>query len=137
MDKAENDVNARLIKYFKSFNSIVEENSLTECCAGTNGSREKCKRQVSNEEFWTNMKKARRKKVRLKRLGELLSSEERMVALNGKFELPHCPNSGSDYTSIWQSHWRQLKALGPSVIAIELGNPSTSKVYGSATVVAK
>ncbi|GMF52298.1 unnamed protein product [Phytophthora fragariaefolia] len=56
MDKAESDVNAQLIEYFKNFSSIVEDKGLTERFAGTNGSREKCKRLVSN--LWPKLLKA-------------------------------------------------------------------------------
>eukprot|EP00644_Phytophthora_capsici_P009852 jgi/Phyca11/50464/gw1.39.345.1 len=40
----ESDVNARLIDYYKVFNSIVDENGLTGCFSGPNGTKEKCKR---------------------------------------------------------------------------------------------
>eukprot|EP00644_Phytophthora_capsici_P011785 jgi/Phyca11/123362/e_gw1.50.407.1 len=44
----ESDVNARLIDYYKVFNSIVDENGLTECFSGPNGTKEKCKRLIAN-----------------------------------------------------------------------------------------
>ncbi|KAG3199082.1 hypothetical protein PC128_g5557 [Phytophthora cactorum] len=48
MNMRESDVNARLIDYYKTFNTIVDENGLTECFSGVNGTKEKCKRLIAN-----------------------------------------------------------------------------------------
>ncbi|KAE9044244.1 hypothetical protein PR002_g2909 [Phytophthora rubi] len=269
MKKDESDVNARLMDYYKHFNTIVEDNGLTECFSGVAGTKEKCKRLISSlwpkslkdevkqcvrfthieaakdpralfrlilekateferqhqrlrlqkcdaigqgkenpkppqsakpkrrweektpvvstttssmasargaktdrkskppssskpppgpcpkcqemhwlrecpaasrkdkEEFWTKIKNARNKKAKLKRLGELLPSPERVVTLNGKLELPYCPDTGSDYTVIGHSHWNELKALDSSVVAVELEGPILNQTFGSTTVTAK
>ncbi|KAE9314552.1 hypothetical protein PR003_g19213 [Phytophthora rubi] len=244
MKKDESDVNARLMDYYKNFNTIVEDNGLTECFSGVAGTKEKCKRLVSRlwpkslkdevkqcvrfthieaakdpralfrlilekaTEFerqhqrlrlqkrdatgqgkekpklhqsakpkmrWEektpvvsttassmasasgaktdrkskppsslkpppgplNAKKCIGCKAKLKRLGELLPYPDRVVTLNGKLELPYRPDSGSDYTVIGHSHWNELKALDPSVVAVELEESILNQTFGSTTVTAK
>lgn len=44
-----------------------------------------------------------KRKVRLKRLGELLPPASRTVTINGVLELPCCPDTGSTYTVMSRS----------------------------------
>jgi hypothetical protein len=48
MNMNEGDVNARLIDYYKTFNSIVADHGLTECFTGANGAKQKCKVLIAN-----------------------------------------------------------------------------------------
>ncbi|KAI9982874.1 hypothetical protein PInf_006674 [Phytophthora infestans] len=108
--------------------------------AGTMPELRECT-QVSRqekEELYKKMRDARRnKKAKLKRLGELLPSADRVVLLNGVVELPYCPDSGSDFTVIGHSHCEKLKTLEPSLTTEKLEVPVLNHTFGSVTVTAK
>ncbi|GMF40278.1 unnamed protein product [Phytophthora fragariaefolia] len=74
------------------------------------------------------------KKTRLKRLGEMISSPERQITLNGVLNLPFYP--GSDCTVICRSHWEMLREADPSVEAENLAVPVLNRVFGSTRVTA-
>ncbi|KAE9150230.1 hypothetical protein PF005_g33521, partial [Phytophthora fragariae] len=59
------------------------------------------------------------------------------VTLNGVFELPYCPDSGSDFTIIGQSHWQQLRAIDATLEAERLDTPVCSQAFGSTWVTAE
>ncbi|EGZ29680.1 hypothetical protein PHYSODRAFT_435843, partial [Phytophthora sojae] len=77
------------------------------------------------------------KKARVKRLGEMLPPTDRKVTLNGVFELPYCPDSGSDFTIIGRSHWQQLCAIDATLEAERLATSVRSQVFGSTWVTAE
>ncbi|KAE8964420.1 hypothetical protein PR003_g24363 [Phytophthora rubi] len=90
------------------------------------------------EELFRRLRDAKTsKKTRVKRLGEMRPPTDRMVTLNGVFELPYCPDSGSDFTIIGQSHWQQLRATDATLEAERLGTPVRSQAFGSTWVTAE
>nr|KAE8939573.1 hypothetical protein PF009_g10579 [Phytophthora fragariae] len=90
------------------------------------------------EELFRRLRDAKKsKKARVKRLGEMLPPTDRTVTLNGVFELPYCPDSGSDFTIIGQSHWQQLRAIDATLEAERLGTPVRSQAFGSTWVTAE
>ncbi|KAE8981002.1 hypothetical protein PR001_g24128 [Phytophthora rubi] len=202
MKKDESDVNARLMDYYKNFNTIVEDNGLTECFSGVAGTKEKCKRLVSR--LWpkslkdevkqcvrfTHIEAAKdpralfrlilEKATEFERQHQRLRLQKRDATGQGKEKpklhqsakpkmrweektpvvsttassmasasgaktdrkskppkLPYRPDSGSDYTVIGHSHWNELKALDPSVVAVELEESILNQTFGSTTVTAK
>ncbi|KAG2785702.1 hypothetical protein PC129_g15514 [Phytophthora cactorum] len=48
MNMGENNAEARVLDYFKTFNRITMDNGLAECFSQTDGVREKCKRLVAS-----------------------------------------------------------------------------------------
>ncbi|KAE8989490.1 hypothetical protein PR003_g9976 [Phytophthora rubi] len=91
-----------------------------------------------NEELFRRLRDAKKsKKARVKRLGEMRPPTDRMVTLNGVFELPYCPDSGSDFTIIGQSHWQQLRAIDATLKAERLDTPVRGQAFGSTWVMAE
>ncbi|KAE9176867.1 hypothetical protein PF002_g28490, partial [Phytophthora fragariae] len=74
------------------------------------------------------------KKARLKRLGELMPPPDRKVTLNGLLELHYCPDSGSEYTVIGNSHWELLCSMDSSAESVQLQVPIMNQAYGSTWV---
>ncbi|KAE9058945.1 hypothetical protein PF010_g30812, partial [Phytophthora fragariae] len=70
------------------------------------------------------------KKARLKRFGELMPLPDRKVTLNGLLELPYCPDSGSEYTVIGNSHWELLCLMDSSAESVQLKVPIMNQAYG-------
>ncbi|POM60306.1 hypothetical protein PHPALM_30853 [Phytophthora palmivora] len=100
----------------------------------------RCNRGGKNEllQKMRNARDARKaKRARVKRLGELLPTAERRVTLNGVLELPYCPDSGSDYTVMGQSHWQQLLMVDPSVKMEKLDVPVHTQTFGATWVTAE
>ncbi|POM80529.1 LOW QUALITY PROTEIN: Hypothetical protein PHPALM_1626 [Phytophthora palmivora] len=88
--------------------------------------------------LWKKLREGNKvRKSRVKRLMKLMPSASRTMTINGVLELPCCPDTGSDYSMISQSHWAMLLAADPSVQQIPLDSPVDIVTFGAHPVAAK